>query len=496
MPHPRVLALDIGTSSVRASIYDRTLTAQRSIQIRYRWHDGPDGEVEAEPRRLLGHVREAVDRLLAAEPARAIEAVAIAAFWHSLMGIDAAGRPVTPLLLWSDRRAGAEAAQLQTRLDEAAVHARTGCRLHVSYWPPRLRWFHKRQREAFKRVARWVTFPEWLEQQWLGRDGVGISQASGTGLMDQDTCRWDPELLAACRIDERRLAPILPADAPGTLRRRLAARWPALARARWIPAAGDGAMNNAGAGCVTRDRAAVMIGTSGAMRVLWTPRRGEAVTVPFGLWRYRLDHRRIVVGGALSNGGNVREWILRMLAGREDDPRVNRGQQERLQHLADALPPDAHGLTIVPFLAGARSPDYLVDARGTIDGLTLDTRPEELLRAMMEAVAYRLSAVADLLEQVTRARQIVAAGGGLERSAAWTQIIADTLGQPVWLCADAELTSRGAAAVAFDTLGGLRLEAVEPPRAKSLRPDRERARVYRAARRRQERLRQSLITNP
>lgn len=492
MPDPRVLALDIGTSSVRASIYDETLTAHRTIQLWYRWRAAAGGTVEADPQRLLHHVAHAIDEVLAAEPAR-IEAVAIAAFWHSLMGVDADDRPLTPLLPWSDRRAGREAMELQRQLDEAATHARTGCRLHMSYWPARLLWFHKHQRDVFTRVVRWVAFPEWLERRWLGREAASASQASGTGLMQQDACRWDPQMLAASRIDHRRLAPITDADPDARLQPRLAARWPALAQARWIPAAGDGAMNNAGAGCVRRDRAAVMIGTSGAMRVLWAPKRGERVIVPLGLWRYRLDRRRIVVGGALSNGGNVREWVLRLLAGRQDDPRVNRPQQVRLQRLADALPPDAHGLTILPFLAGARSPDYQQDARGTIDGLTLDTRPEHVLRAMMEAIAYRLAAIADQLREVVHAREIVAAGGGLERSTAWTQIIADTLGRPVHHSAEAELTSRGAAAVALEDLGCLRLEDVLPPPAERLRPDRGRSQIYRRARARQERLRQSLV---
>lgn len=483
MPSPSVLALDIGTSSVRASLYGATLSPQQSIQVRYRWQTPAPGMVELDPRRLLALVARALDD--ATERAQAIDAVAIAAFWHSLMGVDAAGQPVTPLLPWSDRRAARESQRLQRELDERSVHKRTGCRLHMSYWPARLRWFRRHQRDDFTRVARWVTFPEWLEQQWLGRVGISLSQASGTGLFDQEKCRWDPEMLAASRIDASRLAPVTD-DSAARLLPPLARRWPALAGATWIPAIGDGAASNVGAGCVTRHRAAVMIGTSAALRVLWTPRRGERIKVPYGLWRYRLDGRRVVVGGALSNGGNVREWVLRIAAQRQDDPRVNRAQQDRLQRLADALAPDEHGLTVLPFLAGARSPDYQLDAHGTIDGLTLDTRPEHLLRAMMEAVAYRLAAINDELRTVVTPRELVAAGGGLERSAAWTQILADALRQPVRLCADAELTSRGAAALALEYLGVLALEDVKPPAGKTLRPVKANTVVYRQGRQRQE----------
>lgn len=491
MRSPSVLALDIGTSSVRASLYSATLSPQQSIQIRYRWQIPGPGMVEADPRRLLAHVARAIDEVV--DRSGPIDAVAIAAFWHSLMGVDASGQPLTSLLPWSDTRGAREAVELQEELDERAVHARTGCRLHMSYWPARLRWFRRHQRGVFARVARWVTFPEWLEAQWLGRTGASSSQASGTGLFDQDACMWDAAMLDASRIGVAQLSPISD-DAHGArLLPPLARRWPALADARWVPAAGDGALNNVGAGCVTRARAAVMVGTSAALRVLWAPRRGDPITVPYGLWRYRLDRRRIVVGGALSNGGNAREWALRIGAQRQDDPSVNRDQQERLQRLADALEPDAHRLTVLPFLAGVRSPEYLVDARATIDGLTLDTKPEHLLRAMMEAVAYRLAAIYDELRHAARPSELVAAGGGLERSGAWTQLVADTLNRTVRFCPNGELTSRGAAALALEHLGVLKLKNVTPPAGPILRPDRTRAAIYRRARDRQERLLRVLV---
>lgn len=487
MMPPYVLALDIGTSSVRASVYDGSLQPRRATQIRYTWQVAADGRVELNARVLLKRIADAIDGALD-DWRRPIDAVATAAFWHSLLGVDGRGAPVTPLLPWSDLRSADEAGRLRATHDERAIHRRTGCRLHPSYWPSRLRWFRANDRRRFARVHRWVSFTEWLESQWLGRDGVSISQASGTGLMVQDTCEWDEDLLDACGLGLRHVAPLVDLGDEAVLRPRLASRWPRLARAAWVPALGDGAVNNAGAGCVKRTQAAVMIGTSGAMRVLWRSRPRERLAVPFGLWRYRLDRHRPIIGGAASNGGNVREWLLRMLAGREDDPGVHRAEQDALQRLADSLPPDAHGLTVLPFLAGSRSPDYLVDARGAIDGLSLATRKEHLLRAGMEAIAYRFGAMNDELRRVATLRHIVAAGGGLERSEAWTQIVADVLGRPVRLCAQAELTSRGAAAIALEQLGVSSLDDIQPPAGRMVKPDPARGRVYRQARERQQAL--------
>src|SRR6185436_17883458 len=145
-----------------------------------------------------------------------------------------------------------------------------------------------------------------------------------------------------------------------------AGRWPALARTPWFPALGDGACSNVGAGCTGPVRAALLVGNSGALRVV-VPDRPMAP--PAGLWCYRVDRRRRVLGGSLSNGGSVYAWLRETLA---------LGDPDRIEAEVAALPPDGHGLTLLPFLAGERSPGWVAQARAAISGLSLATRPIEI----------------------------------------------------------------------------------------------------------------------
>ena len=178
----RVLAIDIGTSSIRAGVHGAGLQRVHPVaQIRYRWRIGSDGSVETPAATLERAVAQAIDGALAGVRAH-VDAVAIAAFWHSLVGLDGSGRAVTGVIPWTDTRSGAEAIALRGRLDERAIHARTGCRIHPTYWPPRLRWFAEREPKTFRRVRRWTTFPAYLESRWLGRSAESRSQASATGL--------------------------------------------------------------------------------------------------------------------------------------------------------------------------------------------------------------------------------------------------------------------------------------------------------------------------
>jgi gluconokinase len=473
----RVLAIDIGTSSIRATLYGRALQPLRQgAQTRYRWRMARDGSVEAPASAIERALGEAIDAALDGADAP-VDAVGIAAFWHSLVGVDAHGRAVTGVIPWTDTRSSEEVDLLRDEIDERAVHARTGCRLHTSYWPTRLRWFRRRDKKAFHRVHRWMSFPTFIERQWLGRDAESISQASGSGMFLHSRTAWDEELCRACGVTPEQLGGVVDLDDEGAEPSvSIARRWPQLRHARWVPPAGDGAVNDLGAGCTTAGRTALMIGTSGALRQTWTT--DSAPDVPFGLWRYWLDRRRVVVGGALSNGGNLVAWMRQILRP-EDAP--------RLEARVARMPPDSHKLTMLPFLAGERSPDYLPHARGAIVGLTLATTVDEIARAGLEAVAYRFLHVRDELTKVTPVTRLVATGTALSVSRVWPQILADALGCPIALPREAELTSRGAAILALERLA-LVPRSIEPSVVRVFHPDARRHATYRDGAERQQQL--------
>ena len=446
----------------------------------YPWRIGRDGSVEAGAATIERSVARAIDAALDGMKTP-IAAVAVAAFWHSLVGVDAHGRAVTSVLPWTDLRSADQVDALRADIDERAVHARTGCRIHASYWPARFRWFRERDPKTFRRVKRWLSFPAYLDSRWLGRLAESRSQASGTGLFLHDTSSWDAELCEACGVSPDRLAPIVDLDdASGELGAPLVRRWPALRGARWIPAVGDGAANNLGSGCTSAGRAALMIGTSGALRQSWTT--DAAPVVPFGLFRYWVDRRRVVVGGALSNGGNLAAW-MRQTLGFPADPRSRRHLDARLARMR----PDAHGLTVLPFLAGERSPDYPTDARATIAGLRLATTREDIVRAGLEAVGYRFLDVLERLIEVGPVTRLVATGTALTSSRVWPQMLADILGRPTELPRQSELTGRGAAIVGFEQLG-VPTAPGDAPAARVFHPDAAGHRMYRAGADRQRRL--------
>src|SRR4029450_13029839 len=186
-PVTQVLALDVGTSSVRAGRFDASATEDGKPAKRQ--YVG-----EADPDPLVAAVREVLDEAGGPTP----DAIGASCFGHSLVALDNKGRPLTPVLGWRDRRSADAADQLARHGDDAAVPARTGCHIHTSYWPAKLAWLAGEQPETFRAARRFASFCDYLYLQLLGREvPASLSIASATGLLDLSHRRWDEELLDA-----------------------------------------------------------------------------------------------------------------------------------------------------------------------------------------------------------------------------------------------------------------------------------------------------------
>ncbi|MBX3050390.1 MAG: gluconokinase [Caldilineaceae bacterium] len=452
---PLALVLDIGTSSVRCAVYRSNAVVLPGTAARRPVAFEEDGTANIEL--LADRTEEAIDECLTyyRETAAGIGPLAVVgwtAFAMSWLGVNGAGAPVTPVYTYADATSGPYADQLRADLAEAGrlaeLHQQTGTPIHVAYAPAQLLRLAAEEPERLAKVARFQTASAHLLARWSGQPfaPVSTSEAGWTGLLDRSHLDWNDDLLALLPIERGQLPPILDyTNSSIGLSSAYRRRWPELSDARFCLAVGDGAAANIGSGGVDASRLALTIGTSGALRVVLPQAPDEAVPiVPDGLWCYPVDNRRWLVGGALTDGGSLFNWLLETL--RYANPTTL---------LADAasLEADSHGLTILPFLRSERSPGWANDAKMTISGITANTTPAHILRAVLEAVALRFRLINErLAPHLPADSPILAGGGGLQENPLWRQILADALGRPVHLTNTDEVTSRGAAILAFKTL--------------------------------------------
>ena len=452
------LAIDVGSSSVRTMVFDEQGRAREGIFVQkpYTPETTPDGGAMIDPAHITQLIFECIDETLP-QTNEPIERVAMDTLVGNLMGMDADGQPTTPIYTWADTRGGDVIPTLD--MDRTDYTRRTGCRLHTSYWPVRLLWLHGEHPDECQRTASWLSLGEYALYRIFGQRRISLSTASWSGLLNRHELVWDAAMLRQLPVKAEQLSEISNEPFQG-LSGKWAARWPALKDALWYPSVGDGVASNIGGDCSKPGYVALSLGTSGAMRVVVS---GTPEQTPDGLFVYRIDPQRSLVGGALSNAGNLYAWLNRML---------QTGDEDALQKAVAEIEPDSHGIAILPFLAGERAPGWNPNAQSVFMGMTFDTRPEHLVRAALEAVAYRFYQILQRLQPLLPEEVVfIANGAGLVNSPVWMQIMADVLNAPVYASAQAEATIRGTALLAMGA-------DVPPQLGKGCTPDPERHAIY------------------
>lgn len=476
-----ILGLDIGSSSVRGALFEpsgkivpKTLVRDQRILTATR-----DGGAEIDADKAFRQVIATIDAVFsrAAHSNATITTVASCTFWHSLMGIDDYGMPTTPVYGWADNRSRGLVEPLRKRFNESETHNRTGVRFHSSFWPAKLLWIRKRQPETWARTARWMSFGDYVSLKLFGQIVTGVSMASGTGIFDLRKCEWDADLLEYLKITSRRLPPVVSPsdDLTPKLTSKWQKHWPRLSNAEWKLPVADGVASNIGSGCINETKAALMIGTSGALRVVY---RGDPPKmIPSGLWCYRVDRERVVVGGALSDGGGLYDRLKQILRVDMSDAAIGKEMARRGA--------DAHGLTFMPFFAGERSTGFNENGAGSIHGLTMAHDAVDILQAAMESVAYRFAGILDQLRSVFPKLDVVASGGALNASPVWAQIIADVLGRDILITNEPEASLRGAVLLALKNTGKIDLtDTFSAAKTKTISFHPECHAIYRTARKR------------
>ncbi len=393
------------------------------------------GESAADARALQVLVERCLEDIGQHPAAKNIVGVATATFAGSLVGVDADNHAVTPVLTYADTRSADMTHALKQQHDLNAIHQRTGCRLHTAYYPAQITWLRHTHPDVVQRVVRWMDFSSYLYLQWFGVAKMSYSVAAWSGLLNRATLNWDADVLSWLHLSPENLPQLTDfSDAQVGLIEPYASRYPLLREVPFLLPVGDGAAANIGSGAGDETHLALTIGTTAAVRRVTM----QFSPVPPGLWAYRVDTKRHLIGGATSEGGNIFQWARQTFALSETTIETALAQ----------LAPDAHGLTILPLLAGERSPGWQPNAVGTIHGLHLGTTPLDILQALLESVALRL---AQIIEQLQPASDVavMAGGGAISASSAWAQILADAFNRPLQVLAEPEVTARGVALLAF-----------------------------------------------
>jgi gluconokinase len=445
---PIILALDVGTTGVKAAAFDLA-SPWRHVAIReYPLLEPRPGWQVQDPESMMSATAAAAAECTALLGGADTVAVVLSSAMHGLLALDAGMRPLTPLITWADARATEQARFLRTSSQAGELHRATGAPIHPMTPLTKLMWFAHHDPQTWARARWWVGLKDYLLLRITGKLVTELSSASGTGMLDMASGTWSSAAVALSGVSVHQLPPIVGTTATLALSPGAAQRLGLPAGTPVVAGAADGPLGNLGTGAISPGVAGLSLGTSGAIRMaVPKPQVDEAGA----LFCYALTEAVWVVGGAVSNGAVVIRWAGDSLAPDLSAP-ADGLVDETLLRLASTVPAGSEGLVMFPYLLAERAPLWDPDLPGAYLGLRRGHTRAHLVRAAVEGVCRQLAVITDSLDRVGRVSSVRVTGGAF-RAPLWREIMAASLNRPLHLVAAAEGSALGAAALGLFALG-------------------------------------------
>ena len=433
---PFFIGIDLGTGSCKSIVVDETGRVLGFGAGEYggagaggRWQEQDPGGLMTG---ALASVRAALERAGISPPRCA--GLSVGGALHSVMAVDGRDHPLTGVITWADGRAVEQARAVADTPTGKSLYHETGCPTHGMYPLYKIMWLAANRPEVFHAARRYVSAKEYVCFRLTGNWMVDYSVAAGSGLLNTHTLQWSEKALDLAGIGKDHLGALSPPGAPlGRLQAAMAAEMGLSADIPVVVGSSDAVNSSLGAGAVAIPQATLMVGTSGALRVI-SPR--PVLDPKARSWCYAVDEGHWLVGGAINNGGVALSWLRDCLNQAAKGSGAKPMTFEDILALAGCVPAGAGGIVCLPFFAGERSPHWNLDARALFFGMRLEHDMRHLARALLEGVGLRFRSLLEVLIEVGLDVKQIVASGGFTQSGLWLQVMADVLDRelsvPVW----------------------------------------------------------------
>lgn len=408
-------------------------------------------------------------------------AIGLSGQMHGAVFLDAAGRSVSPAILWNDQRTAAECEEIE-RLTAGRIVEWTLNAPRTAFTASKILWLRRHDPAAFARTASVLLPKDFVRFRLSGERLTDVTDASGTNLLEVRHRRWSAETLAALGIAPGLLPGVVEsADFAGRVSAEASA---ATGIAEGTPIVGGGADQAAAAignGVAAPGVVSITIGTSGVVYA-----QIPAVTLdPSGAFHtfcHAVPGTWQVMAGVLSAGGSLQWWRETGGAPEADAAEAaGRSGFAAIEDAARTAPPGSGGLVFLPYLTGERSPHNDPEARGGFIGLTRRTTRAHMARAVMEGVAFALADLVETIRELGLPVEEVRVAGGGARGALWLSILASVLNRPVLPSTTPDASAYGAAMLAMAGAAGRNVAAIAsawPRPGAPVAPDPQAVAVY------------------
>jgi len=443
---PLLVGADVGTTNIKVVAFDRSGQSVANASTPTPTHYPRPGWAYYDPGELWGSFVMALRRVTdGLDDPRRIASIAVASMGEAAVPLDADGRPSHNIIAWFDGRAQPQAERLARTFGRDQLFNVTGLSLQPIFGLCKLLWLKENEPEAFGRTASWLNVADYIAFRLSGAFATDYSLASRTLALDLHRLRWAEELLQEADVSHSLFAPLRPS---GSL---LGSVTPEAAEATGLPGSVKVAIGGhdhvCGALAVGVTEPGTMLNSLGTAEAIFLPLEHPLTDPKVGHQGYtqgaHVAGQYYVFGGQYTSGASV-EWFRSALG--------NGASYETLIAEAEKVPPGSLGVFFLPHLRLANPPYDDPASRGAFIGLSTDVKRGDLLRAVLEGLAFdSRNSLEPLLVHsgVEKLRAIYAIGGGTQNRLLM-RIKATVLNQTVTVVGVEEATSLGAA-----VLGGI-----------------------------------------
>lgn len=454
-----ILVLDVGTSSMRGTLFNENAAVLFQKQIKYSPTFRENGTVVQPPQDWLRAVK---TLCRSTAEVNNVDAIALTAQRSSVIPADTDGNPLTDAIMWQDTRSSVVCDALMAHED--SVRAICGTGINTVYSGGKMAWLRQNMPDIYDKTVHLFVIPDYLIYQMTGQHVTDYTYGSRSMLMDLRTREWSAELLSLFGVEEKKLGRLIPpGSVAGMITAAFAAETGLTAGIPVVSCGGDQQCGAAGQGVYTQGSISVNLGTGAYLiaPVRDVPDvlcRGTLCNVSAVSGEYILEASVLTCGAAI-------DWFLRELGGGEGVSLIGTALEKS--------PPGSGGVTMLPYFQGRAAPDWNSTVRASFHGLSLSTTREDMLRAMIESICIEVSRS---LRALDVGADMVSLGGGLSQASALCQLMADVTGLPVVSGDDRNATSRGAWMSAALCFGVVRdwdeaWQLIRPRRVQKFFPD-------------------------
>ncbi|GMV82084.1 MAG: carbohydrate kinase [Planctomycetota bacterium] len=452
-----VIGLDIGTTGVKACAFDAAGKLLGRAYREYPLHFPQNGWIEIDPNQVLEATRTVLFEAaaLAAASGDAVRAVATSAQGEAVTPVDAAGRPLGMSIVTFDKRTEGYVKFWDEKIGRKRFFQTTGMPLHGMYSLPKVQWWKDTKPEVYAKAKYFLCYEDLACFAIFGLPpAIGTSLAGRAGAYDVKAKRWSKELFELAGVDPDKWAEPKPAGAViGEIPAPIAQALGFAKGAKLVAGGHDQALCSLGCGIDRPGRASYVTGTVECMAPVFDAPvlDPEMQTHNFCCYESALPGKYLSIVFNFT-GGSLLKWARDSLF-----PEVRQAaeieKQEPYERLLSNLPEGPTNLLVLPHFTTTGTPYLDTRSRGAIVGLQLETKREEVLKAVLEGVTYEMALNARLQRERGIVMQEYRAIGGGAQSAAWMRIKADILGVPVARMENGEAGCLGGAMLGLAALG-------------------------------------------